>query len=365
MKLFYVDPQSYNNLADYDKNLLNNISNDIDILFVCSSKFYNQFTREIVINRLYNYNSYSRLIKIFSYIKSQIKLYINIKKENPDFIHFQWFKIPIFDFLLLKCIKKHCKKTKIVFTAHNVLPHDSGSKYKAIYKKIYHTVDKIIVHVNSTKIEIAKDFSINYKKIEVIPHGFLPCKSINFKRNQNDKFRFSFIGSLSDYKGLDILLDAWINTSSLINNSSIELLIAGAGNLPCLKKIPNDKNIVLENYFHTDEELSTIIKSTDLALLPYKKISQSGVLLSFLAERVPVLVSNIGGLTQAMHVAPVGWILPELSSDAISTELEKITSNPKQIELVKNNKEYWKAIKDFYSWEKIGHKTTLLYLDSK
>ena len=37
MKIFYIDPQSYNNLADYDRYLLTNINGEQ--YFFCSDKF--------------------------------------------------------------------------------------------------------------------------------------------------------------------------------------------------------------------------------------------------------------------------------------------------------------------------------------
>ena len=209
MKIFYVDSQSYNNLGEYDKYLLENIKQEKT--FFCSDMLVYKKIRSTDIRRIYMYNTLKGLKKVFSYLKSQTILLKEIKQGEPDIVHFQWFKIPFLDLLFLKKINAISRKTKIVITAHNVLPHDSGKKYVNIYRKIYSLVDKIIVHADVTKYEIVNQFYISSEKIAVIPHGLLPLK-VKYPRNGGaDRITFSFLGSLSNYKGLDILIDAWCN----------------------------------------------------------------------------------------------------------------------------------------------------------
>lgn len=359
MKIFYIDPQSYNNLGDYDKYLLENIESEK--IFFCSQNMpYDKIDKTKII-RLYNYHAKKNIFKIISYLLSQKKLLRCIKKKKPDVVHFQWFKIPLADIILLKKIRKLVPAVKIVFTAHNVLPHDSGTTYKNSYKKIYSLVDGIIVHAEVTKQEICSEFGIDEDKIAVIPHGFLPSK-VKWKKNfADDVITFSFIGFLSEYKGLDILLDVWCGCSEIVDNKKCRLVIAGAGDLPCLKTIPKGKNIVVENYFHSEEELGNIIARTDVAILPYRKISQSGVLLSYLAEHIPVIVSNVGGLAQPFELGNVGWVLERLDVDCLRKILQEIISNPEEIHTIKSDAKLWNQIDAFYDWKSIGSKTLDLY----
>ena len=360
MKIIYIDPQSYNNLADYDKYLLENI--EAQKIFICSTNMpYNEIKNTRIIMN-YDYHTKKSIFKILSYIISQKKLIQIIKNEKPDVIHFQWFKIPQLDIVLLKRIKKILPKVKVVHTAHNVLPHDSGSKYKRIYKKIYSTVDSIIVHAEITRSDINKEFNISKEKIVVIPHGFLPTK-YKFQKtpSENSVITFSFIGFLSDYKGLDILLEAWCGCPEILDNKTCRLIIAGAGDLNCLHSIPLGKNIIIENYFHNEEDLAKIISETDVAVLPYKRISQSGVLLTYLAEHIPVLVSNIGGLTQPFEIANVGWVLENLNSQCLTDRIMRIIEKKEELRNIKDNLENWKKIDEFYDWKSIGNTTLKLY----
>lgn len=242
-------------------------------------------------------------------------------KSDVNIIHFQWFKIPFFDFILLKLLKIFSSKTKIIFTAHNILPHDTGIKYEKIYNQIYRNIDRIIVHSITTKNELIQNFNISEQKVDIIPHGILSLKETvqyNKIKQPNSKMTFSFIGVISAYKGLDILIDAWCSDVEILNNPNIELIIAGAGSIPELSKIPNDKNIRVENYYHTEDELERIYLRTDVAILPYKKISQSGVLMTCMHKKVLLWFKMLGELYSLSNLeSVVGYYVISLLREEI------------------------------------------------
>lgn len=360
LKLFYIDPQSYNNLADYDRYLLTNI--DTEKYFFCSEKFNFEISGNTKIDKCFFYNSLSGFKKVISYVKSVIYILKNVKKHKPDIIHFQWLKIPHFDYFVLKKIKHGSKKTKIILTAHNILPHNTGNKYEKIYGKIYSFIDGIIVHGNNTKDNLLQKFAIAEDKIAVIPHGFLPREKKEIPAKVNDDFiTFSIIGSLSKYKGVDLLVEAWCSSEHLLESKNCKLIIAGAGKMDCLEKIPSDKNIELINRFLSDEELDIVINQTDISILPYRVISQSGVLLTMLAERKPVIVSNVGDIVQPFKIAKCGWILDNIEVDTIKNLLESIIKDKSEYTKIKKDAKTWEDIEKFYSWDDIGKKVQAFY----
>lgn len=360
LKLFYIDPQSYKNLADYDRYLLTNI--DIEKYFFCSEKFNFEISGNTKIDKCFFYNSLSGFKKVISYVKSVIYILKRVKKHEPDIIHFQWLKIPHFDYFVLKKIKHGSKKTKIILTAHNILPHNTGNKYEKIYGKIYSFIDGIIVHGKNTKENLLQKFAIAEDKIAVIPHGFLPREKKEEQKKVNDDFiTFSIIGSLSKYKGVDLLVEAWCTSEQLLESKNCKLLIAGAGKMECLANIPVNKNIELINRFLSDEELDDIIERTDISILPYRVISQSGVLLTMLAENKPVIVSNVGDISQPFEFAKCGWILEDIEIDTIRILLESIVKDKSEYTKIKNDTKMWADIETFYSWKDIGKKTRTFY----
>lgn len=354
---------SYNNLSIYDRSLLNNVKN-IEKIYLCNTKLEFENFEKTIIKKIYNYSDKKGILKILSYVWSQLLFLLFFFKNNIDLIHVQWIKLPYFDYFLYKTLKK-ILKVKIIFTAHNILPHDTGLKYKNIYKRIYTIADKIIVHSLKTKEEIVNEFEISEDKIKVIHHGLLDIKKdsvgeekLNIRKG--DEKIYSFIGYLNEYKGIDFLVDAWKESEILKNNKGIRLIIAGKGNVD-FKGIEEIENVTIINRFLEDFELDSIIKETDLFILPYRKISQSGVLLSILNERKPILVSGEGGLTDPFEFGKVGWIMEEKSSKNLKACLEKISFASNELEAIKKNDDIWQKIADNYDWQKIGEKTEKLY----
>jgi glycosyltransferase involved in cell wall biosynthesis len=373
-KIISIDPQSYSNLELYDKNLLKNIDCKETIL-LGNNKFKDKGITDFKFKALYNYSDKKHVFKFFSYLIAQIKLLFILKNNQPDIIHFQWFRLPFLDYILLKTIKRLLPKSKIVFTAHNVLPHDTGNKYQKRYNEIYNLVDGIIVHTNSSRKEIIDRFNIYNDKIKVIPHGLLELnydenntKEIknNFikKNGLDDKIALGFIGSIRKNKGIELLLDIWGENEFLNNNKEIVLLIAGSCNNKELKnridEISNYKNVITDIRFLPLDNFAAYMKASDVILLPYLNISQSGVLLSVLAEEKPVLVSDRGGLTDPFEVGKIGWIIEPTKSN-LKDCLKQIINNKNEIRKIKNNAELWTKVQQYYSWEDIGEKTTDFY----
>ena len=374
--LFYIDPMSYNNLAIYDYSLLNNSpdNKDLEIFFFGNAKYNFKEFNNINFIPIFNYSDRRYIGKIVSYIFSYIKIFLCVIKKKPVIIHCQWFKLPWFDLHVIKLIKRVFLNIKIIYTAHNVLPHDKSEKYRLIYSKLYNKVDFIITHTESSKEEIVSLCNKNKENIHVIPHGLINYKIENeiiadeikkLKRKHkiiNQKI-FISLGIQSYYKGIDLILNSWIKSKDLNNNDNLLLIIAGKGDLEYYKYIKSSTNIIIRNEFISDKEFIAYFKIADVVLLPYRKISQSGVLLTAINEEVPVLVSNVGGLTEPFRCGRIGWIMSETSQDELANLLTKISKNPQEINSIKNDKISWNKVKDYYNWSRI-QKTTFNFYET-
>lgn len=365
LKLFLVDPMSYNNLSLYDKLLLTNINAQNKYLFG-NIKYEYKCNSSFDCHLIYKYSERKGYRKVLSYSISQILLLYYFIKYKPNVVHFQWFKFPSFDIWIIKIIKLLNSKVKVVFTAHNTLPHNSENKYLNVYSAIYEIVDKIIVHESTAKETIIELFKLSPDKINIIPHGLLFSNTDwgKIKAENNNVITFAMLGFLSNYKGIDLLIDAWADSELLSNNKNIRLIIAGKTN-PDIKeklaKIRNKINVKIIDRFLSDDEFNDLIDISNLVILPYKIISQSGLLMTVLAHRKAVLVSNIGGLTQPFQVGKVGWILNELTSNELMDKLEYISNNINEIKKIEEDNNLWSKINDFYSWIRIGALTLNTY----
>ena len=126
-------------------------------------------------------------------------------------------------------------------------------------------------------------------------------------------------------------------------------------------KISNFNNTYTKFNRIENELFLAILQLSDVVLLPYRKISQSGVLLSAINEQIPFIVSNAGGLSDALSIGNVGWNIGYANRESLLTTLKYIINNSEEIKNKKENITAWSKIHKYYSWEVIGQKTTDLY----
>lgn len=365
--IFYIDPMSYNNLAIYDFNLLSNL--DDEYIFYGNGLYS---YKHIDIKKVFNYSSKkNKILKLLSYSISSIRIMFAILIKRPEKVHYQWFKVYKLDYVILKLLK-YLSKCEIIHTAHNILPHDTGDKYKSIHSRIYHIVDKIIVHTEISKIEFGKLYpEIDPDKIFVIPHGLL---DLSFNETYNhfskskvmrkynlpkNKIIVSFLGFLSYYKGIDIFSE----TISEVNNEELYFLVAGNGktiDTHIDSYLKEEERVTYINRYLEDNEFLELINVSDIIVLPYRDISQSGLLLTALNYNKLIMTSGVGGLSEPFNIGNVGWIVKSNEFQHYTVILNKINREM----LTDFDKEEWNKLHKFYSWLDIAKKTKNCYWSS-
>lgn len=369
-KLVYVDPQSYRNLSMYDYSLLKGMK-EYKIVYCCNKQYDGPSLENVEFYPIFSYRQdMNPLVKIISYLCSLLKLVAILKSVRPDVLHIQWWKQWNLDYFFLSIYKKFA--SQIVFTAHNLVPHNSGDSMKTKCMKYYHKVDKIIVHDNNSRNELIKDFHVKENKIAVIAHGILEFRvneaevksimdEISAKYELKDKLVFASMGGQSPYKGTDLICDAFLGSELLKNDNDILLIIAGRGNIAISEKFKKCNNVWIANYSLSDSEFQAIMRLTDVMLLPYRKISQSGILLTAIQNQIPFAVTSIGGLAEPLELAPVGWTINDVTIESVRECMEGLAKDKVQTKAVKINQHNWDLVKDKYNWGNICIQTEEFY----
>jgi len=117
--------------------------------------------------------------------------------------------------------------------------------------------------------------------------------------------------------------------------------------------------VIIEDRKIPNEEFYYILKSSDICLFPYRKISASGALLTALTEHVPIMVSDVGGLAEPLKIANVGISIPNINH--LTEGLLYIVSHKEEFLKIKCDVESWKKIEDYYSWTTISKLNQKLY----
>lgn len=321
-------------------------------------------------------------IKIYRVLKYYLKLILYACKTDSELFHIQWLnKFIYFDRTLLNIFYKMLGK-KIVLTAHNINAAERDARDNLInrltLKSMYNLVDNIIVHTNKMKYQLVDDFNINGKKISVIPHGILDIvpKTKLTRKQARKKLGLEdfekillFFGIITPYKGLEYLLLA---LAILIEKQShFKLIIAGKVGknheeywrkmLKLIYKYNLEEYIIKRIEYIPDEDVEIFFKASDVSILPYTQIFQSGVLFLALNFGLPTIASDVGSLKEFIIEDKAGFVCRREDPEDLAA---KICGYFKS-ELFRNLDENRNRITNYaierYSWEKIGEKTHAVY----
>lgn len=234
-------------------------------------------------------------------------LAVRFLASRPDVVHVQFLpmlctRVP-FDLWFLRLCRQ--LGSKIVLTCHDLLPHNSGDRYREVFGELYGFADAIICHSAAVESRLIGEFDVEPEKISVIPHGpffyDLPDKDA---RPVLDRFGVPegarlvlWQGIVSPYKGVDLLLEAWREVEAA--RGEAYLVVAGTGAPELLAALREQasaaelKRVRLHQRFITTEELVALYRAADVVVYPYRAITTSGALATGLSFAKTILASDL------------------------------------------------------------------------
>ena len=256
----------------------------------------------------------SPIVTVFNYIRLMIFVLLSSPKYDRVIISFPG--ILIVDFFVFLILRK-----KTVFLLHNAEPHDRG---RVIFRdRVFCFLAKEIWCPSVySKNEILNKISRNYDcKLRVIQHGLIPAipndLELDFVRTEKpsadrERLRFSIIGNVKPYKGVNIFLE------QIGKLEDINLSIYGEWDrsLSSLLLDIRENGIHTVNRFLSEEEYREAILSSDVIVLPHLHASQSGIFYNCLYYGIKPLVSDCGEAARILR----------------SFKLEKLIFNPRDRE---------------------------------
>ena len=123
-----------------------------------------------------------------------------------------------------------------------------------------------------------------------------------------------FFGLIRDYKGLDLLLDAWAGLRRRGLAAGRRLIVAGEFYTPkerYLRQIADNglqDEVILHDRFIPDEQVKYFFSAVDFVVQPYKTATQSGVTQIAYQFCVPMVVTDVGGLSEIVPDGRVGYV---------------------------------------------------------
>lgn len=291
-----------------------------------------------------------------------LKIGNELKKMKADIVIFKYwlpFMGPCFG-TIARRIKKN-RKTKIVTILDNVIPHESRFGDKMFTRYFLRPIDSFISMSRSVENDLATFNKV--KPRDYNPHplfdNFGPVmeqKKAKELLKLDPEFNYIlFFGIIRDYKGLDLLLEAYSRTNHEANKT--KLLIAGEyysneeKYQSLIEKLELEKDTIIVNKFIKDSEVGQYFCAADLIAQPYKSATQSGVTQIAYHFETPILVTNVGGLPEMVPHNKVGYVTSQ-EIDDIAKHLDLFYSESQKTHFRENIKEEKKK----YSWDKLTSK---------
>lgn len=266
-------------------------------------------------------------------------------------------------------VLKHSFSIPLVATVHatewgrNWGIHNNEQRYiNSIEWWLTYEAWKVIVNSGYMNNEVQQVFKLPADKIMVIPNGvdlnkfesfsFDPVFRRNFA-SDSEKIIF-FVGRLVNEKGAHILMDAM--PKILQNYSSAKLVIAGKGpQLEFLREKAKLSEISDKVYFTgyiSDENLSRLYKCIDIAVCPSLYEPFGIVALEGMVAYVPVVVSDIGGISEIVEHGVDGMKSYAGNPNSLADSILEILHNPEKAKEMKDNA--MEKVRCIYNWDIIS-----------
>ena len=219
--------------------------------------------------------------------------------------------------------------------------------------------------------EVQRVFQTPTDKIDVIYNGIRAEKKhhghnfnrIEFRRRYaNDKEKIIYyVGRMTYEKGVSVLLKAAPTVIEAMGGN-VKLVIIGGGNTSRLKHLASSLGIWEQCYFTgfmSDADLDKFQTIADCAVFPSLYEPFGIVALESFAARVPVVVSNTGGLPEVVQHDYTGIVTLANDPNSLTWGILQVLKNPQYSEYLVNNA--YKSLAEKFSWDELAKQTISVY----
>jgi len=300
----------------------------------------------------WNYDSRFRMLL------APILRFFEIRKalKNYDVVHVQYVLGEfMFLFLPLLCIASIGKKARLIATTHedykNLPLH---MLFVHFHNLFYSCFDLIMVHTEHHKSILSKKLQ---KRTSVIPFGTKPI-------TQKSKIKEKTIlmpGFINPWKGHDTAVKAMAVVTKKIPDA--KLIIVGKPYNPkftnkireLVKKKDLSENIEIHDEFVPHKQYRNFFCTSDIIILPYRRITMSAVLSDVVGISKPCICSKLPAFEEYTKGKAL-YFEPESHEQLAEQIIRLLTNNKVKHEMINELKKLARE----YSWKNVA-KLTLDY----
>ena len=280
-----------------------------------------------------------------------------ITSFQPDLVTFQWwhpFFAPCY-VTLLSLLRRACPSARRLLISHNTRPHEQLPGQDLALRLVVRRCTGVLVHSRSEYLLTHR--VVPEAKIRIVDYPLLHTSQLLPSRGRAQQHLgvsgrvLLFFGYIREYKGLDVLLQALAQVPAELG---LSLLVAGEFYTPrerytqLINRLGLAHRVSLLDRYVGEAEWPSLFAATDALVLPYRAASHSMSIALAYGYGKPVIVTNVGGLAEAVEDGKTGLVAkPDPASLATAIQrlyTELLTSGPAMDAAIA-------AKQQQYSWE--------------
>jgi glycosyltransferase involved in cell wall biosynthesis len=210
---------------------------------------------------------------------------------------------------------------------------------QTLMPRLLSRVDAHVVHSSFDLRNITASYSLGGALVRVIPHGpydhLAQPADLAVDPVACAPFRLLYLGVVRPFKGVEDLVTAF---SALDRNQANRFRLSVVGETwegwtapdQAIARSPHADLIERVDRYVTDAELTSYFQRADAVVLPYHRSSSSGPLQIAMSAGLPVIVTAVGGLVEAVQDYPGAILVPPRDPTALQDallELLKLRGN--------------------------------------
>ncbi|HEY7418145.1 MAG TPA: glycosyltransferase [Ktedonobacteraceae bacterium] len=299
------------------------------------------------------------------WLPSMLRSLVFFMQERPDAVVFQWWSGTVLHSYLLLALVARLLGTRVVIEFHEVLdPGEAKLSLVQAYVRLVapclvHLADGFVIHSDYDRKLLQRHYNLAIRPVAVIPHGPFNQYQLGNREQEQQSAAASccnllFFGLIRPYKGLEDLIRAF---DSIPEDEIGKYWLTIVGEtweewtLPTkLIEASRYRNrITFVNRYVVDEEVSRFFARADAVVFPYHRSSTSGPLHIAMSCGLPVVVTAVGGLIEAVAGYEGAIVVPPEDPLMLQKGLMQVRNMS------------GKGFRDLHSWENTAASYQMLF----
>ena len=289
---------------------------------------------------------YDRRVRVFEgldwyWLPSIIRAIAFLRRQRPEVLILQWWTGTVLHSYLVLAVIARLLGTRVVIEFHETLdPGELNNRFASLYVRcvaplLMRMINGYVVHSSDDLAALQENYELDASHAQsVIPHG--PYNhwgkseaSEPMRSAPDDCCNILFFGLIRPYKGVEDLVAAF-DALDADRIQDFWLTVVGetwegcAGPAERIANSPYRDRITFINRYVSDQEAGALFAGADAVALPYHRGSASGTLHSAMSYGLPVIVTDVGGLTEAVSGYSGARVIPPREHEALRAALQDL-----------------------------------------